>query len=308
VSDTFLDSGWYFLRYPSTDFDDRPFDQILTMKWLPVDHVHRRQRACGAPPAVRALPHDGPPRPGVPVLREPFTRFRATGTSSPKARRCRKAGGTWWCPTPSSRSSGPTRSAPTSCSWGRSRAAETTARKASRGPYGFLHRLFDTVCRRGRGRGRPAREEAAPHDQAGDGAGGRPPVQHGHRRDDGVPERGAHRRPPGRARESRRSSCWWRRSRRTWPRSSGSGSATSGASSRAPTGRRGTKPRRWRTWSTSPCKSTASSGAPSRRQGRRRRDVVALARREQNVARHLEGVTERKVVFVRDRLVNFVVS
>jgi leucyl-tRNA synthetase len=36
VSDTFLDSSWYHLRYPSTDFDDRPFDQALTKKWLPV--------------------------------------------------------------------------------------------------------------------------------------------------------------------------------------------------------------------------------------------------------------------------------
>ena len=36
VSDTFLDSAWYHLRYPSTEFADRPFDKARTDKWLPV--------------------------------------------------------------------------------------------------------------------------------------------------------------------------------------------------------------------------------------------------------------------------------
>ena len=36
VSDTFLDSSWYYLRYPSTEFNDKPFDPTRTKTWLPV--------------------------------------------------------------------------------------------------------------------------------------------------------------------------------------------------------------------------------------------------------------------------------
>jgi len=37
VSDPFVDSSWYFLRYPSSEFDDRAIDKKRMEKWLPID-------------------------------------------------------------------------------------------------------------------------------------------------------------------------------------------------------------------------------------------------------------------------------
>jgi len=80
VSDTFLDSSWYFLRYPSTDFDDRPFDPALTRKWLPVNsYIGGNEHAVlhllysrFITMVLKDLGHVD--------FEEPFLRFRAHGT------------------------------------------------------------------------------------------------------------------------------------------------------------------------------------------------------------------------------------
>ncbi len=79
VSDTFLDSSWYFLRYPSTEFDDRPFDHDRTWTWLPVSiyiggKEHSVLHLLYARFVMRALYDLG----HVPAP-EPFPVFRAHG-------------------------------------------------------------------------------------------------------------------------------------------------------------------------------------------------------------------------------------
>ena len=79
VSDTFLDSSWYFLRYPSTDDHECPFDSDITRHWLPVDsYIGGNEHAVlhllyarFITMALKDLGHLD--------FEEPFTRFRAHG-------------------------------------------------------------------------------------------------------------------------------------------------------------------------------------------------------------------------------------
>ena len=79
VSDTFLDSAWYFLRYPNAQNDQVAFEKTRTEKWLPVDSY-----IGGNEHAVLHLLYS---RFVTMVLKdaghisfeEPFTKFRAHG-------------------------------------------------------------------------------------------------------------------------------------------------------------------------------------------------------------------------------------
>jgi leucyl-tRNA synthetase len=80
VCDTFLDSAWYFLRYPSTHRTDRPFDRELIKRWLPVDMYmggpeHTTMHHLYARFVNMAL-YDG----GHIDIEEPFARLRLHGT------------------------------------------------------------------------------------------------------------------------------------------------------------------------------------------------------------------------------------
>ncbi len=79
VSDNFLDSAWYYLRYPSAHDDTQAWDPELTRKWLPVNfyiggnehavlHLMYTRFLCMALYDMGLVPFE-----------EPFRRFRAHG-------------------------------------------------------------------------------------------------------------------------------------------------------------------------------------------------------------------------------------
>ena len=79
VSDTFVDSAWYFLRYPSTDCSDRPWDTERTARLLPVDLYHGgREHIVRHHLYARFMTHALHDL-GLVAFEEPFPRLRVHG-------------------------------------------------------------------------------------------------------------------------------------------------------------------------------------------------------------------------------------
>lgn len=93
VTDNFLCSGWYFLRYPSTDDDANAIDTELTRKWLPVDcyiggNEHAVLHLMYSRFITMALADAG-----LIEFEEPFDRFRAHGLLIREGRKMSKSRG-----------------------------------------------------------------------------------------------------------------------------------------------------------------------------------------------------------------------
>ena len=310
VSDTFLDSGWYFLRYPSTDFDDRPFDTDITSKWLPVNaYIGGNEHAVLHLLYSRFLTmvlHDL----GHLGFEEPYKTFRAHGLIIAEGAKMSKSKGNVVVPDPIIEEYGADTFRTYLMFLGPFESGGDYRQEGIQGPFGFLHRLFGTVV------------------SAGDG----PP--------DPQVERKLHRtikQVTEQLRELQYNTSvaammeylnvvrsGGRRAARAeveplvalvapfaphlaeelWERLGHTESIFDGAN--------------WPAYDEAKTVDDAVNiavqvngklrGTVQAPMGAPETDVVALARSDGNVARHLVGVTERKVVFVRDRLVNFVVS
>jgi len=148
VSDTFLDSGWYFLRYPSTDFDDRPFDPDITRRWLPVDtyiggNEHAVLHLLYSRFVVMAL-HDM----GWLDFEEPYDQFRAHGLIIREGAKMSKSKGNVIVPDPIIERYGADTFRLYLMFLGPFMAGGDYQDRGISGPHGFLHRLWESVVPR----------------------------------------------------------------------------------------------------------------------------------------------------------------
>lgn len=145
VSDTFLDSGWYFLRYPSADFDDVPFDPEITRKWLPLDtYIGGNEHAVLHLLYSRFITmvlHDL----GHIDFEEPYQVFRAHGLIIRDGAKMSKSKGNVIVPDPIIEEFGADAFRTYLMFLGPFEEGGDYRAKGIQGPYGFLHRLWDTV-------------------------------------------------------------------------------------------------------------------------------------------------------------------
>lgn len=145
VSDTFLDSSWYFLRYPSTDFDDRAFDPEITKTWLPVDtYIGGNEHAVlhlmysrFITMVLKDLGHID--------FEEPFTKFRAHGLIIAEGAKMSKSKGNVIVPDPIIEEFGADTFRTYLMFLGPFEEGGDYRAEGIQGPHGFLHRLWDTV-------------------------------------------------------------------------------------------------------------------------------------------------------------------
>jgi leucyl-tRNA synthetase len=158
VSDTFLDSAWYFLRYPSTAFHDRAFEEERTRKWLPVDmyiggEEHSVLHLLYARFITMAL-HDI----GLIGFEEPFERFRKHGLIIKEGAKMSKSRGNVVVPDDYIEEWGADTFRTYLMFLGPYQEGGDFRDQGLSGPYGFCSRLWDTVVR----------DELADHPPTGD--------------------------------------------------------------------------------------------------------------------------------------------
>jgi leucyl-tRNA synthetase len=145
VSDTFLDSSWYFLRYPSTDRDDVPMEREITDRWLPVDcYIGGEEHAVlhllyarFITMALKDLGHVG--------FDEPFTQFRKHGLIIREGAKMSKSKRNVIVPDPIIEEFGADTFRLYLMFLGPFAEGGDYRDEGIQGPFGFLHRLWDTV-------------------------------------------------------------------------------------------------------------------------------------------------------------------
>ena len=147
VTDNFLCSGWYFLRYPSACLDDEPINRELTEKWLPVDcyiggHEHAVLHLMYARFLTMAL-HEL----GIIGFAEPFRKFRAHGLLIREGRKMSKSRGNVIVPDDIIAKYGADTMRLYLMFLGPYQQGGDYQGKGIQGPQGFINRLWQSVVR-----------------------------------------------------------------------------------------------------------------------------------------------------------------